>query len=104
MPAPIPRKPITLALDLTAAAAGISLLAGFWTPIAGTVIALAEIWIALSEHFTQSGDLWTHSLLAVLGAGLALLGHGAWSVDARLFGRKLFVNGDRTAGGGSRHL
>ena len=28
--------------------------------------------------------------LAVLTAGVAMLGPGAWSIDARLFGRKRF--------------
>jgi hypothetical protein len=27
-------------------------------------------------------------MLAVLGASLAMVGPGAWSIDARLFGRK----------------
>jgi uncharacterized membrane protein YphA (DoxX/SURF4 family) len=30
----------------------------------------------------------THILLATLGTAVALLGPGAWSVDARLFGWK----------------
>ena len=77
-------------LDLVAAIAGIFLLAGLWTPFAGTAVAVAEGWIV----FSQSADPWTHFLLAVLGAGLALLGPGAWSVDARLFGRRVFVNRD----------
>ena len=32
------------------------------------------------------GDPWIHILLLTLGISLALLGPGAWSVDARLFG------------------
>lgn len=77
-------------LDLVAAFAGIFLLAGLWTPLAGAAVAMTELWIV----FSQSADPWTHFLLAVLGASLALLGPGAWSVDARLFGRKIFVNRD----------
>ena len=96
-------EPTALALDVVAAVAAIPLLAGSWTPIAGAAIAIAEIWIILSQHFSQASDPWTHILLAVLGAGLALLGPGAWSVDAHRFGRKLFVNGDGTRGG-NRHL
>jgi uncharacterized membrane protein YphA (DoxX/SURF4 family) len=36
------------------------------------------------------GDQWLHIALAVLVAGVAMLGPGAWSVEARLFGRKRF--------------
>jgi putative oxidoreductase len=60
------------------------LLVGFWTPVAGVLLALTEIFLA----FSHSYDPWIHILLGVLGAALAMLGPGAWSVDARLFGRK----------------
>jgi putative oxidoreductase len=66
------------------AAAGLLLGAGLWTPIAGGVAAI----IGLGGAFWRSGDLWSHISLAILGAGLAMLGPGAWSVDAHLFGRK----------------
>jgi uncharacterized membrane protein YphA (DoxX/SURF4 family) len=69
---------------LIEAAAGTLLLAGLWTPIAGMVMVPAELWIT----FAQSEHLRSHILLAVIGAALAMLGPGAWSVDARLFGRK----------------
>jgi uncharacterized membrane protein YphA (DoxX/SURF4 family) len=65
-------------------AAGILLLAGLWTPIAGALAAGVELWCA----FSQTGDPLTHILLVTLGAAVALLGPGAWSVDARLFGWK----------------
>ena len=69
---------------LTEAAAGLSLIAGLWTPVAGAVIALAELWIA----FSQAEHLRSHILSAVIAAALVMLGPGAWSIDARLFGRK----------------
>jgi uncharacterized membrane protein YphA (DoxX/SURF4 family) len=69
---------------LIGAAAGVLLLAGLWTPIAGAVVALDQLWIV----YGQAGNPWPHILLAALGAGLAMLGPGAWSIDARLFGRK----------------
>jgi len=69
------------------AAAAVLLLAGLWTPIAGTLVAVAEVWISVSRQFWQSGD-WYPVMLAALGVALAMLGPGAWSIDARLFGRK----------------
>jgi uncharacterized membrane protein YphA (DoxX/SURF4 family) len=66
------------------AVAGALLFVGFWTPLAGTVVAIAEIWIV----FSQPGDRWFHVILAILGATIAMIGPGAWSIDARLFGRK----------------
>ena len=86
--------PLTVASDVIAAVAGILLLAGLWTPIAGAVVAIMELWIAIMAKSDPS----IHLLLAVLGAALAMLGPGAWSVDARLFGRKRLDIRDRTRG------
>ena len=62
---------------------GILLLAGLWTPIAGALHAI----IQLGAIFTP-GNAILHVLPAALGVSLVMLGPGAWSVDARLFGRK----------------
>ena len=73
------------------AGAGILLLAGLWTPIAGVLLAIIETWSA----FTHPHDPWSYILLGTLGAALAMLGPGAWSVDARLFGWKRIDLRDR---------
>jgi putative oxidoreductase len=65
-------------------AVGIFLLAGLWMPVAGALQAIFEVWIFFSRG---DGDN-LHLLLAALGVSLVMLGPGAWSVDARLFGRK----------------
>jgi hypothetical protein len=70
--------------QLLVAGAGMLLLAGLWTPFSGTLAAILELWIAFSGADHLRGVL----LLAALGAALAMLGPGAWSVDAHLFGRK----------------
>jgi phage-related protein len=72
------------AMRTVASAAAILLIAGLWTPIAGAVVAALELWNVLA----QLGNLWTDILLATMGAALALLGPGVWSLDARLFGWK----------------
>lgn len=70
--------------QLIDAGAAILLLVGLWTPVAGAVVAGRELWIV----FSRSGDPWTPLLLATLGATLAMIGPGAWSLDAYFFGRK----------------
>ena len=70
--------------EVIAAAAGIFLAFGLWTPIMGTLVAIAELWIACA----RPECFWISILLATLGATLAMIGPGAWSLDARLFGRK----------------
>jgi putative oxidoreductase len=69
-------------VSVLATAAGMLLIAGLWTPIAGALAAGVESWLA----FSQPGDTLTHILLVTLGLAVALVGPGAWSVDARLFG------------------
>jgi putative oxidoreductase len=66
------------------ALAGILLLAGLWTPVAGILVAIIEAQIAFS--LPSSAAL--PAVLAVLGASLAMIGPGAWSLDAWIFGRK----------------
>jgi putative oxidoreductase len=63
---------------------GIALLCGLWTPVIACVAAVIELLIT----FSPAGNSPTHILLAILSVSLALLGPGAWSVDAHIFGRK----------------
>ena len=77
-------QPAVVILQLVAAAAAALVLVGFWTPVAGVLLAVAELCLA----FSHASDPSIHILLSALGAALAMLGPGAWSVDARLFGRK----------------
>lgn len=72
--------------EAAGAALGLFIMAGLWTPVVGLLVAAAEFWII----FAGGSDLWVSFLLAVLGGSLAMIGPGAWSIDARLFGRKHF--------------
>jgi uncharacterized membrane protein YphA (DoxX/SURF4 family) len=67
-----------------AGAAGILLLAGLWTPVVGSLAALVE----LRNILSHTDNLRICVLLGALGVALAMIGPGAWSIDARLFGWK----------------
>ena len=80
--------PLTVVLHTVGVAAGVVLLAGIFTPVAGGVAATANVWIAISRFSSHSGDPWGALAQAILAAALAMIGPGAWSFDARWFGRK----------------
>ena len=71
-------------LHALALAGGTLFIFGLWTPIAGSLVAIIQVW----GLFSQPGDPWTKILLLALGFGLAMVGPGAFSMDARLFGWK----------------
>ena len=60
------------------------LSAGLWTPVSGTLVAIIGLLSVVWRH----ADLWGLILMGTMGIALALLGPGAWSVDAKLFGLK----------------
>ncbi len=78
-------------LSAGSAVGGLFLLGGLWTPVAGVATALLEIWIAIRTVDAQEA----HLLCAALACGLTVLGPGAWSLDARLFGRRRISIEDR---------
>jgi putative oxidoreductase len=80
-----------LMLRIITGASGMLIVVGLWTPVAGALCSLVELWAAASEP----SDPWARVLAAALGAGLAVLGPGAYSVDARAFGRRRISIGNR---------
>jgi uncharacterized membrane protein YphA (DoxX/SURF4 family) len=72
----------SVALDILSAVMGVLLLVGLWTPIVAVLATIDAALLAFSDPANQR----FYILLAVLAAALALLGPGAFSVDARLFG------------------
>ncbi|HKV95681.1 MAG TPA: hypothetical protein VJW20_24265 [Candidatus Angelobacter sp.] len=63
------------------------LCAGLWTPIVGSMLAGLAIWAV----FSRIADPWALLLLAAVSVALAMLGPGAWSIDALLFGRRRMI-------------
>ena len=76
--------PVPVIFQFLAAICSALLIIGLWTPIAGLFLAISELSLLLLP--ISNGSM--HLVLAALGAALAMIGPGAWSVDARLFGRK----------------
>jgi len=85
---------LTAIPSLAAAVAGIFLLSGLFTSVAGATVVLAQVWMVLSPTFASEGERSIHFFLAAVSASVAMLGPGAWSVDARRFGRKVFEIGE----------
>jgi uncharacterized membrane protein YphA (DoxX/SURF4 family) len=90
---------LSIALDIVSAVVGALLLVGLRTPI---VAALATIDAALLA-FSDPANLRLYILLGALAAALALLGPGAFSVDARLFGwRRVEIRNGNGNGNGNQ--
>lgn len=80
--------PMTVALQMVGIATGIALLVGLFTPVTGALAAIAKMWIFCLRFSTHSDDPWIALVQVILAASLAMTGPGAWSIDARRFGRK----------------
>jgi uncharacterized membrane protein YphA (DoxX/SURF4 family) len=74
---------------------GACLLIGFLTPIVSVLAGVACIASAISLLPPPAGNLFDGALvsldMAVMAVAVALLGPGAFSLDARLFGRREIV-------------
>ena len=60
---------------------------GLWTPLASVAAAAIQIIVIILGHQINLALL----VFVALGLSLAMLGPGAWSFDARLFGRKRLI-------------
>jgi len=71
-------------LCVLAVGLGLLLFVGLWTPLAGTLVA----GIQACGILWKVADPWTYVFVGTIGAALAMLGPGFWSVDARMYGWK----------------
>jgi putative oxidoreductase len=74
----------SIVLNLLAVGDGMLLAVGLWTPIAGSLLPILAIGGALAQRASWCPLV----LVSTMGVGLALVGPGAWSLDAWLFGWK----------------
>lgn len=82
----------TLGIGLLAVASGVSLLIGYLTPFGGLVAGLVGVSSNVLWFQTPSPNLFDTRLATALATciagALVCLGPGAFSIDARLFGRR----------------
>src|SRR5260370_11415045 len=82
----------TWTAGLLALAGGVSLLIGFVTPAASVLVGLGNLGIMLSFLPMPTSSLLgaRHAIgdVVIIAVAITLLGPGAFSVDARLFGRR----------------
>jgi uncharacterized membrane protein YphA (DoxX/SURF4 family) len=85
----------TWTIAALAAVVGLALLVGLMTPLAGTAGAIGYLVAGCSTFLAGGSDGqglgFTALDLAVMSIALVLLGPGAFSVDARLFGRREII-------------
>jgi uncharacterized membrane protein YphA (DoxX/SURF4 family) len=84
----------TWILGLLAILTGASLLVGLLTPVAAILAAIGSVCVAvgLTPHTPLLLVDWRiDMLIALVGVSVALLGPGAFSIDARLFGRREII-------------
>jgi uncharacterized membrane protein YphA (DoxX/SURF4 family) len=87
--------PAACAVAIPFLAAGVSLVIGFLTPVAGLVATVGNFlvvleWLPASRIGSFGTELVAMEMI-VLGISISLLGPGAFSLDARLFGRREIV-------------
>jgi hypothetical protein len=74
---------------------GVLLLAGFLTPVVGGVVGVGALAISLSLLPSCIPSLFDSTVVLAFGATILLavviLGPGAFSVDARVFGRREII-------------
>jgi uncharacterized membrane protein YphA (DoxX/SURF4 family) len=83
---------LPLAVGALAVTSGVCLLSGFLTPIAGGLVVLGSLAFAISSFVVLPLDVFDSKLvivnIMVISIAIALLGPGAFSLDARMFGRR----------------
>jgi len=90
-----PAQRLSWAIGSLEALVGAALLVGFLTPIAGACASFGNLAIGVSWFQTLAENAHDRAVaalyLAVISVAITLLGPGAFSLDARLFGRREII-------------
>jgi putative oxidoreductase len=78
---------LTLLFRCVSAVDAALLVVGLWTPFAGIAVAAIHLGIPSVAQGLNGATV----VDSAVGLALAMLGPGAWSLDARLFGRKRII-------------
>lgn len=85
----------TWAIAVLVAVVGLALLVGLLTPLAGAAAAIGHLVMCASTFLANDAGNQSRAFaaldLAVMSVAVVLLGPGAFSVDARLFGRREII-------------
>jgi uncharacterized membrane protein YphA (DoxX/SURF4 family) len=88
-------QPFNWAIGLLEVMVGTALLIGFLTPIAGALASIGNLAIGFSRFLTSGENPHDRAITAiyllVISIAITLLGPGAFSLDARLFGRREII-------------
>ena len=92
-------SPVPWVIGLLEILVGAALLMGLLTPIAGAAAAISNLTTAVSQLLISSAGIHDQAFsaieLLVMAIALVLLGPGAVSLDARLFGhREIIIPGN----------
>ncbi len=77
-------SPLTILPGVGEALTGALLLVGLGTPIVAILVCVLQVGMLLASH----GAVVLHSVLAAISVCITVMGPGAWSIDARWFGRR----------------
>jgi uncharacterized membrane protein YphA (DoxX/SURF4 family) len=83
-----PKPALAPLIGVALAAQSLLLCIGFMTPVVAVIACVFELMTLLSA---AHGDIRFIVLSSLTAAAIALLGPGAYSLDARLFGRRVIV-------------
>jgi uncharacterized membrane protein YphA (DoxX/SURF4 family) len=83
-------------LGLTTIVCGVSLVIGFLTPVSGLLVCLGVIFFTVLPASATTINLSAAIFVIAVSASIVMVGPGAFSLDARMFGRRELIIPDKS--------